>query len=194
MVLWKGKLTDQRVRPVWQRQYRARAEGNVWSCFDLLSRTKNWPLPCRHSPEREEREIPGHVWEQISGLGTGPYWKATFICLEGNYLWRKILTRDDIDVKGEWQFSKLSKATFHSFYSSSWSSSFNPNRTRNLFLLLLWFVSAQQAPIHVPLNHSQTRPWISLCSLLILSLPGRGLSPVSWHNADTGLLHLILVL
>ena len=79
-------------------------------------------------------------------------------------------------------------------WASSWSCSFNPNRTGNLSLLLLWFVSAQQAPLPVPANHSQTRPGISLCSLPILSLPGRGLFPVSWHNADTGLLHLILVL
>ena len=90
--------------------------------------------------------------------------------------------------------SKLSKVNFHPFYSSSWSCSFNPNRTGNLSLLLLWFVSAQQAPLPVPADHSQTRPGISLCSLPILSLPGRGLFPVSWHTADTGLLHLILVL
>ena len=76
----------------------------------------------------------------------------------------------------------------------AWSCSFNPNRTGNLSLLLLWLVSAQQAPLPVPANHSQTRPGISLCSLPILSLPGRGLFPVSWHNTDTGLLHPILVL
>ena len=32
-----------------------------------------------------------------------------------------------------------------------------------LSLLLLWFVSAQQAPLPVPPNHSQTRPRLSLC-------------------------------
>ena len=34
MVLWKSKLTDQGVRPVWQRQSRARAERDSWSCSD----------------------------------------------------------------------------------------------------------------------------------------------------------------
>ena len=90
--------------------------------------------------------------------------------------------------------SKLSKVNFHLFYSSSWSCSFNPNRTGTLSLLLLWFVSAQQPPLPVPANHSQRRPGISLCFLPIMSPPGRGLFLVSWHNADTGLLHLTLVL
>ena len=62
MVLGTGELTDQGVRPVWQRQSRARAERYSWSCLD---RTQNWPLPCRDSPEMKERQIPGHVWEQI---------------------------------------------------------------------------------------------------------------------------------
>ena len=46
---------------------------------------------------------------------------------------------------------------FHPFYCSSWSCSFNPNRTRNISLLLLWFVPAQQVPLPVPANHSQTK-------------------------------------
>ena len=37
------------------------------------------------------------------------------------------------------------KVTFYPFYSSSWSCSINPYRTGNLSLLLLCFVSAQQA-------------------------------------------------
>ena len=82
---------------------------------------------------------------------------------------------------------KVVRSDFSSVYSSSWSYSFNPNRIRNLSLLLLWFVSAQQAPLPVPFNHSQTRLRISPCSLLILCLPGRGLFPVSWHIGDTGL-------
>ena len=65
---------------------------------------------------------------------------------------------------------------------------------QDLCLLLLSIVSAQQAPLPVPANHSQTRLGISLCSLPILSLPGRGVFPVSWHTADTGNLHMILVL
>ena len=67
-VLLKKKVTDQEVRPVGQRQSRARAERDSWSCSDLLSRTKNWPLPCRDSPEKAQREIPGLIWDQIPGL------------------------------------------------------------------------------------------------------------------------------
>ena len=66
MVLWKGKLTDQGLRHVWQRQSRARAERDSWFCLNWLSWTKNWPLSCRESPE--QREIPGLGWEHILGL------------------------------------------------------------------------------------------------------------------------------
>ena len=61
-------------------------------------------------------------------------------------------------------------------------------------LLMLWFVSAQHAPLPVPANHSQTRPGIFRCCLPLLPLPGWGLFPVSWHNTDIGLLHLVLVM
>ena len=64
MVMWKGKITDQEVRPIWQKQSRARAERGSRSCSDQLSRTKNQPLPCRDSPEREPREITGLVWDE----------------------------------------------------------------------------------------------------------------------------------
>ena len=192
MVLLKKRVTDQEVTPVEQRQSRARAERGSRSCLDWLSRTKNWPLPCRDSPEREQREIPGLVWEWLAG--TGPHWNAYYIHFEVDFIQRKIQTKENIDVKGEWRLSQVSKIICYQFYSSSWSCSINTNRTGNLFLLLLWYVSAQQAPLPVPGNHSQTRPGISLCSLPILSLPGRGLFLVSWHNVDTGLLHLILVL
>ena len=63
--------------------------------------------------------------------------------------------------------------------------SINPYRTGNLSL-------PSMSPSLILPSHSQTRPGISLCSLPILSLPGRGLFLVSWHNADTGLFHLIL--
>ena len=42
-----------------------------------MSRTKNWPLPCRDSPEREQREIPGLVWEWLAGIGSGACWAET---------------------------------------------------------------------------------------------------------------------
>ena len=60
---------------------------------------------------------------------------------------------------------KIVYSDFSSIYYSSGSCSLNPNMIGNLSLLLLWFVSAQQAPLPVPANHSQTRPGISLCSL-----------------------------
>ena len=106
----------------------------------------------------------------------------------------KIQTKENIDVKGEGSLSQVSKIICNPFNSSSWSCSINTNRTGILSLLLLWFVSAQQAPLPVPANHFGTRLGISLCSLLILSLPERGLFPFSWYDADTGLLHLALVL
>ena len=126
MVLWKRKLTDQGRRPVWQRQSRARAERDSKSCSDWLSRTKNWPLPCRDSSQREQREITGLVWEQISVL-----------------VWEQ----DIIEI-------------------------------------LLY--------IYLEVNFKRPRPRISLWSLPLLSLPGRGLFPVCVDSA--GLLHRILVL
>ena len=75
-------------------------------------------------------------------------------------------------------FFKLAKVTFYPIYSSSRSWLLIPNTTKNLSLPLLWFVSAQQAPLPVLDNYSQTRPGISLCTLPILStrqgpLPGQ---------------------
>ena len=52
----------------------------------------------------------------------------------------------------------FSKVTFQILNFSSWSCSFNQNRTWKFSLLLLLFVSAQQAPLPVPANHSRTRP------------------------------------
>ena len=54
-----------------QRWLRARAERSSRSCLDSLSRSRNWPLPCRDSTERKQREILVFVWEFLAG--TGPY-------------------------------------------------------------------------------------------------------------------------
>ena len=100
MVLWKGKLTDQGQRPVWQRQSRARAERVSWFCSVWLSKTKNWPLPCRDSPEREEREIPDLFWNRFLVLfGNKTVLKSTF------YIWRGIwffLNEDNIRYIWSW--------------------------------------------------------------------------------------------
>ena len=95
MVQWKGKLTDQGVRPVWQRQSRARAERDSWSCLDWLSRSKNWSLPCRDSPEREQREIPGSVWEQFPGLD----WEQDLIEMYILYIWRCIWFKEKYKIR-----------------------------------------------------------------------------------------------
>ena len=58
MVVWKGKLTGQGGRSVWQRQSRARADRDSWSCLDWLGRTKIWP----HALQRQLG--PCLVWEQ----------------------------------------------------------------------------------------------------------------------------------
>ena len=42
------------------------------------------------------------------------------------------------------------KVTFLPFYYSSWYCSINTNKTKNLLLLSLWTVSAQQSPLPVP--------------------------------------------
>ena len=51
--------------------------------------------------------------------------------------------------------SKLSYVTVNPFHSGSWSCSINPNRTGNHSLLLLWTVSAQQAPLPVSARYIQ---------------------------------------
>ena len=65
---------------------------------------------------------------------------------------RKIQTLKKKDVKSEQLFLKLSKVTCLPCYSSSWFCSINLNKTRNLSLLSLWTVSAQQAPLLVPVR------------------------------------------
>ena len=47
-------------------------------------RTKNCPLPCRDSPEREQREITDLVWEQIPGF----VWEQDRIEMHILYIWR----------------------------------------------------------------------------------------------------------
>ena len=48
--------------------------------------------------------------------------KCTFYTLRGEFILKTYKTEDNIEVKGKWQFLKLSKVTFQSFNSSSWSS------------------------------------------------------------------------
>ena len=58
--------------------------------------------------------------------------------------------------------------------ASSWSCTINPNRTRNLSLLLPWTVSARQASLPGQLAYPFTGPFcyscfsVKLCSLVLL--------------------------
>ena len=75
MVLLKRRTTDQGVGPAGQRQSRARAERGSRSCLDWMSRTKNWPLSCRDSPERTQTSGPctPSLWWADKELLINPY-------------------------------------------------------------------------------------------------------------------------
>ena len=109
----------------------------------------------RDRPEREQSEILGLVLEWFAG--TGPYWNPhvsqLFLCF------LKTLRLHIILKFKLWAFFLYSHNCGEfwrlPFYCSSCFCSINPNRTRNLSLLLLW-----NAPLHVLANHSKTRPGI----------------------------------
>ena len=105
-------------------------------CF--FNSTKNWPRYCRDSAKGAVRDFwYCLVTYSLSCLGNGPFLNASFIHLDENFPYRKMQTEDNIEVKG------LKPLLIH-FFSSSCSCLFNPNRTGNLSLLLLWFVSSSR--------------------------------------------------
>ena len=112
--------------------------------------TREWGVPGRDSPERDQRKIAGHVWIDWAGPGIGPCLAETVqrgsrerflvflgmvsrkrTSLEMHHFYnldknKKI--RYYILVSCEGRFSKLYKVTFYLFYSSSWSCLINPAR------------------------------------------------------------------
>ena len=151
MVQWIGKIPDQGVRPAWHRQSKEKTERGCRSCLDWWSRKKELPpvlqRQSREGAERDSWSCFGMVSRNRTSL------KCTFCgkC-EVNFIERKIQTVKNLHIRGEWWFLKVSKVTVLPFYSSSWYCSINPNRTRILFLLSLWTVSAQQTPLPVPVR------------------------------------------
>ena len=153
--------------PALQRLSKEGAKQDSGSCLEMVSRNREWGLLGRDKPEQEQREVPSPVWIEWAWPGTGTKWMKS-------------------------QFRQLKKLPFTIYIYIIFSLYFSLNKiTLPMYEMCISQRSCSQTR---PGIFSQTRPGVSLCSLPILSLPGRGFFPVSWHTADTGLLHMILVL
>ena len=61
---WDGRTRRQKRR----RRRTITTDHDYESLSTSLSSSGRPPLPCKNSPERKQREIPGLVWEHISSL------------------------------------------------------------------------------------------------------------------------------
>ena len=91
-----------------------------------------------------------------------------------------------MDIKDELWFNKLSKVTFLPFLQICDTAQSIPTGPGTSLCSLSRLSQPRKPHSLFLLDHSQTRPRISLCSRPRLSLPSRALFLVRWQCADTG--------